>query len=685
MRAIAVLLVMFNHAGFHSFAGGYIGVDVFFVISGFLITGILAREVRRTGRISIPSFYARRARRILPAATVALLAIVGASSLVFTVARLHTVLTQAIWAAFFASNIYSAKSGSDYFATQDTFVSPIVHFWSLAVEEQFYLVWPPIIAVILFATRRRPTPAAAPEADLDSRAAQGLRRLTVALAVLCVLSFAWSVRQTTTAPTWAYYSPLTRGWELGAGALLALSAARVARWARPLKLAASWVGLAAIVVAAVAYSSATPFPGYHAALPVLGAVLLLAGGIDGPAHGARLVLDTPPMRWIGDISYSLYLWHWPYLLLPSLYLTRQLTVTERVALLAAATLTAWLSYRFIETPALRSPRLTRSRFRSLMLWPAAVSVVVAAALLANTTATTDRPSVPQHFAGTNTDPAINAVTYASELAKSHQPLPANLRPTLTDLHADVSELPAGCGVERDDPKVSTCVLGDPNGKHTMVLFGDSHVIMWLQPLEHLAKAHSWRIIPVEKASCFPLNATQWRDDKARAYTECDAWRSSAYTTIAKLKPDRIIISGLAPPALVDPTTGRPAHGAAKERLFDNGVRSSLTKLHALAPHIDVIGATPQLARTSGDCLGTRSATMASCARPVANTITRLNRDWQTAAAAHGAKFIDPVPWLCANHLCPIVVGNVIVYRDTNHITRTFADTLQTELATRLDL
>jgi hypothetical protein len=417
-------------------------------------------------------------------------------------------------------------------------------------------------------------------------------------------------------------------------------------------------------------------------------VLILAGGIDGPAYGARFVLDRRPMRWIGDISYSLYLWHWPFLLLPSLYLTRALTLTERVALLAGATLIAWLSYRFIETPALRSKHLSQGRLRSLMLWPTTVTLVVAAAVIANTTAGTNnprtRPSYAEHV-GTSTDPAINAVTFASELARSHQPLPADLRPTLADLDADVSELPAGCGVERDDRKVSTCVLGDPNGKHTMVLFGDSHVIMWLQPLERLAKALSWRIVPVEKASCFPLDATLWRSDKARAYTECDAWRSAAYTVIAKIKPDRIIVSGLAPSTLVDPATGQPARRADSERLFDEGVRSSLNKLRKLTPRVFVLGATPQLARTSGDCLGTRKATMATCARPVGTAITRSNRDWQKATAAEGATFVDPMPWLCADNLCPIVVGNVIVYRDTNHITRTFADTLQTELASRLDL
>src|SRR4051794_35098901 len=289
LRAVAVLLVMLDHADIPGLQGGYLGVDVFFVISGFLITGILLREVRRTGRVSIAGFYARRARRILPAASIVLLAIVLASSQLFGYLRINEVLTDVTWAAFFAANIHSALSGSDYFAIT-TFLSPVRHFWSLAVEEQFYLVWPPLIALVVF-TRCRTGRAGIGSALDPSRTARRLRRLTMVIALLCGLSLAWSVWQTSTDPGAAYYSTLARAWELGAGALLALSTDRVARLPRAVKFASSWIGLIAVAIAAATYSPGTPFPGYHALLPVLGAVLVLAGGTDGPRHGAALVLD----------------------------------------------------------------------------------------------------------------------------------------------------------------------------------------------------------------------------------------------------------------------------------------------------------------------------------------------------------------------------------------------------------
>ena len=677
---------MLSHAAIPGFNGGYVGVDVFFVISGFLITGILIREAITSGRVSIPAFYARRARRILPAGTVVLVTIVAASTLVLTTARLHQVLTHVTWAAFFGANIYSARSGSDYFAQSDVFVSPVLHFWSLAVEEQFYLVWPALIALIMFAGRRRQS--SAPLAEWRQPAVR-LRRLRVTIAVLCALSLAFSIWQTRTSPTSAYYSTLTRGWELGAGALLALCEAYVTRWTPAVKLVASWLGLAAIIASMLWYSSTTPFPGYFAALPVVGAVLVLAGGIEGPRAGARVVLDTRLMRWFGDISYSLYLWHWPLLLLPELYLAHTLSLRARIIMMATATIAAWLSYLLIETPALRSGLLSRTRTRALVLWPTAISLVLAAVLVAPFIV-----SSMSSFSGVSTydrDPGssdyspVQAIIAASAQARSKDPLPELLHPALEKLSGDVSELPKGCGTERDDTSVGHCVLGDPNGKQTIVVFGDSHSIMWMQPLDRLAKADGYRIIPFEKASCFPLDATEWRTDVNRTYTECDTWRTAALREIAQLKPDRIITSGLLPQVFVDPASGQAADHDATMAVFASGISSTLATLHAITPHVYVIGATPFLARSAGDCLGTRAATMATCVRPLSSSIKQFNQIWKSAATANGAAFIDPIPWMCAANRCPLVVGHVIVYRDSNHVTRTFADTVSAQLAPMLDL
>ena len=683
MRAVAVLLVMLGHARISGLTGGYVGVDVFFVISGFLITGILVREVRRTGRISIVNFYARRARRILPAATVVLLAVVLVSSRLFNYVRVDQVTDQVTWAAFFAANLQLAGSGSDYFAV-GTFVSPVQHYWSLAVEEQFYLVWPALIALILYAGRRGLS-------DRPNATSWRLRRLAVAIALLCAASFAWSVWYTTHQPLMAYYSAPARGWELGSGALLALCATRVARLPVPVKALASWLGLVAIAVAAVRFTPHTPLPGYHAALPVLGAALVVAGGNE--RYGAAFVLDRLVMRWVGDISYSLYLWHWPVLMIPPMYLVRELTITERVALLGLAVLLAWLSYALVETP-LRSARvLSRDRRRALVLWPATAAIVLSSIAVvqfqdggpAAASASYQKPDFDPDptILQNDTDPAVNAASFAAELARAAYPLPKGLKPALEDLTSDVSRPAPGCFADRDATKHKICAVGDLSSKHVIVLYGDSHVTMWLEPLKRIAEQQHLKVVTFMKASCFPAEAPVWRSDKQRAYTECDAWRTWAYAEIAKLKPERIVVSGLIVQNFTDPATGRMMTAEAAKPFFATGVKRTLQKLRTLAPRVDVLSGTPNLRKEPADCLAPRNANSGSCAVPPDQLTRQRNDVWKKAAAATGAHFVDLIPWFCDRRTCPLVIGNVIVYRDANHITTTFATTLTTGLTDKL--
>lgn len=695
MRALAILLVLFNHTGIAGFTGGYVGVDVFFVVSGFLITGILVREVRRTGRISITGFYARRARRILPAATVVLLAVVVASGQLFTYARVDEVLSHVGWAAGFAANIHSAQVGTDYFAPA-AFVSPVQHFWSLAVEEQFYLLWPALIAMIVYAGRRTAGPVGLAERWLTSRK---LRRVAIAITVLSVLSFLWSVKSTAASPQTAYFSTFTRGWELGVGAMLALAAGRVSRLPLWAKAVASWTGLAAIAVAAVGYSSSTPFPGYYAALPVLGSALVLAGGITGPRYGATALLGRRPLRWIGDISYSLYLWHWPVLMMPAMYLGRDLDLLERLCLMVAAVVIAAVSYRFVETPVRRLPAGYAARFRSLLLWPLAVALVAAAVFVVHQSSGT--PETPPPSAGpyvapsvdpepqttqVSKDTAVNDAGFAAELARTGQPLPAVLRPSLDKLDDDVSRPPVGCSADHDAVRNKVCVLGDPKGTRTIALYGDSHIGMWLGPLERLAKAEHWKLLTFMKASCLPVDATEYRVDKHWPYTECDTYREWAYTEMARRKPDRIIISGLLAQNFADPADGSKMLTIDASRpVFAAGSLHALQRLRTITPQVYVLGGTPNLDDEPGDCLGTRKATMATCAVPLDRRTAERNEDWQKAAVATGAHFVDPVQWFCDKDTCPLVIRDVIVYRDNNHITRTFANTLHIALGRKLGL
>jgi len=304
LRALAVGMVILAHAGIPVAAGGFIGVDVFFVISGFLITSLLLREVQRSSTISIRGFYERRARRILPAGTVVLVVTVLYAALTFSADRVGSIAGDAVWSSVFLANVHYAVDGTDYFAAGDP--SPLQHFWSLAVEEQFYLLWPLLVLAIVVVVRRR------------SRYVPFTRLVTVAVIAIIVGSLVWSMIETAVSPSTAYFSTPARAYELAAGALLATITAagtRVPAWLTgPLRGMLGWAGFFALVVMMVLWDDRTPIPGTLASLVVLATAAMLVSGI-GDVRGAGRMLSVRPVRFIGDISYSLYLWHWPLLTL----------------------------------------------------------------------------------------------------------------------------------------------------------------------------------------------------------------------------------------------------------------------------------------------------------------------------------------------------------------------------------
>ncbi len=700
MRAVAVGLVILGHAGAGWFPGGYIGVDVFFVISGFLITGILARSVRRTGRISISDFYARRARRILPASAVALVAICVGSALVYTTGRLHQVLGDAVWAAFFGANIHYASAGTGYFDNDD-FVSPVQHFWSLAVEEQFYLAWPLLLAgcaVLAAAVLRRHSHAA----PVEHVRRLGLRYGVLAIALICVASLVWSWHRTEVAPTSAYFSTFTRTYELGIGALLALVAGACARLPDAVKAAASWTGLVAITIAATTYTDTTPFPGLAALLPVVGAALVLAGGIEGPRYGAAAVLSVRPMRWTGDISYSLYLWHWPCLILPAAYLGRDLRTGETIAVVAISFAAAYLSYRFVEEPFRKSEALDRNRLRALVLWPACLSLVLVSAGAVWAQQEWKDKNQPAYVlpdvdpeprtVQKDPDPLIDDVGFAAELTRAGYRLPETLHPAVEDLFEDVTPLSGyqnddnRCFAQKPEVRSKVCVTGDKTGTKTVVALGDSHMGMWLGPITQLAEARDYRVVPLLKQRCMPFDFLQYEGDLGRQYDECLAHSAWVRDQLKTIKPDLILISALYLTEIIDPETGRIADRERGNQLFETGARSALKRLSTYADRVVVVGPTPVLPKPSADCLESRRATMAACAEPLRSQVRIRNQALTRAAEAAGVEYLRMLPWFCdRKRTCPIVIRDRIVYRDATHVTATYAEHLKSVFERALKL
>ncbi|GAA0562224.1 hypothetical protein GCM10010172_51770 [Paractinoplanes ferrugineus] len=346
LRAVAVAAVVLGHAGVPGIGGGYIGADVFFVVSGFLITSLMMRELAATGEISLLRFYGRRARRLLPAAALVLVTVVLAGYHWLGSGRGDEIAADGRWAALFAADFNFAAQGVDYLRSQSA-PSPLQHFWSLAVEEQFYLVWPALIGLLIWLGLRHSAP------------------LVLALAVAG--SLACSIVQTGTA--WSYFSPATRAWELGAGCLLALVADRFDRIPPAVATALAGFGLGGIVVAALSFDDSTPVPGYAAALPVVATMLVLAGRGDA-------VLGVAPLRWLGQISYPLYLWHWPMLIIAE-QAHGPLPPRARLGLVLLSVALAIVTHVFVENPIRHSPALARSPLRTAVVALLLVAVPVA--------------------------------------------------------------------------------------------------------------------------------------------------------------------------------------------------------------------------------------------------------------------------------------------------------------------
>jgi peptidoglycan/LPS O-acetylase OafA/YrhL len=364
LRAIAVGLVLVFHAYGTPFSGGFVGVDVFFVISGFLITDILLREHSKTGRVSILGFYGRRARRILPASALVVVATVIAAYYFLGFLTGNEVAVAAKWTAVFAANIHFGFVGTDYFGSRLP-PSPLLHMWSLGVEEQFYLVWPGLFLLLV----------------LIVRGTHHRRALAASLIAIIAASFAWSVFQTGAHPTWAYFSPFTRACELGLGALIAVLGPVIneklkLRWAAE---ALASCGLVGIASSALLLNSSTSYPGAVIAWPVVSAALLIAAGCTDIRTFVERCLSLRPMQWFGARSYSLYLWHWPILTIAAQYLVRHMSGWQTTGLLLLTILASTLSYRLVENPVRRARSLTARPGLSVAVGAGLIAITVALA------------------------------------------------------------------------------------------------------------------------------------------------------------------------------------------------------------------------------------------------------------------------------------------------------------------
>jgi peptidoglycan/LPS O-acetylase OafA/YrhL len=664
------------HAGL-PLPNGFLGVDVFFVISGFLITSILVRELVTTGTISWARFVGRRIRRLLPAAILVLVVTAVVAWFVVPGLRRREIGTDVAGAALYVVNWVLAHRAVDYLAS-DSIPSPVQHFWSLAVEEQFYVIWPlALIALALVLRRlgRRP----------------GVRVVGGLLAAIAVPSFGYAVWLGHVDPERAYFVTTTRAWELGVGAALAVWVA--GREARPRHTEAEaeaptrsrtaawavlgWAGLAAVIGSAAWLPAGATTPGPWTLVPTVGAAaVLLAGWSDAPGGPVR-VLGTRPMVWVGGLSYSIYLWHWPALVLTEWALDG-ITTTQRVLVLVLSLLPAWASHRFLESPVHHS-RALAARTRPVLALGVALSAVGALAALPLTQAaspfrttpvTGGRPSVDSLGAATlasppSTDPAAYAVDDWEFLTPDPQ-LAGEDRPA-----ADVDR----CQVDRLVEEPVACEFGVPRGTTTVALVGDSKAMQWLPALERLAPARGWRIVTYGKSAC--ALAAGHAQNEGRVYPACDEWNRRVMDRLRADPPDLLLTSGYA---------GSAWDGAhATRAALVTGLATRWSQLRDAGVPVVVLGDSPLSPDDLDVCTARHPHELSRCAFDRAPAIAGSGLSAQRdAAATSGTPLVDLTPWICPVERCPVAIGNVSIHRAGDHLTATYVRTLAPVLGEALD-
>ncbi|WP_372734633.1 acyltransferase family protein [Nocardioides sp.] len=670
LRAVAVAVVIAAHAGVVLLPGGFVGVDVFFVVSGYLISSLLYREVLITGEVSIGQFWARRARRILPAATLVTVVTVLASLAYMSLIDARQTVVDATWASVFAANIHFAQEGVSYFAS-DISHSPFQHYWSLAVEEQFYLVWPLMLFGVLMLTRLA-----------TGRNPQRLPRATVAvlLVVVIVVSLGWSIHQTVASPTTAYFSTFTRAWELGIGALIALvPTSAIKRLPRRDLEAMAAIGAAAVITACLVITSATPFPGIAAILPVGGTALLL---LAGHAHGVTAVgrvLSTEPFRIVGDWSYSLYLWHWPCLVIPQAALGRTLSAFEAaLAILVTVTLSAY-SYQYVEMPFRNGrPAHRLPRRRALVLYPASASLVLLVAggawlwtgVQANDN---DNPAITvDGQTGTPQVDTVALVRASVNAARSRQGIPGQTSPSLIDIKKSVADV-GECDYQQNVRKL--CQVGVEDGTKTLVLIGDSHARAWIPAFDLINQAGDWKAYYFVKPQCTAAHVPIAALGSDERFTDCSDFQDWVMEQVRYLRPDLVVVSSSPPVNGVFDGDRRVATTEGIIPLLRVGYDELFLELQSAAEEVVLLRDVPKNADDPADCLTTGDPSLGDCMFTPVPRSQILGDVAVESASAIGVRVVDPTPWLCYQGECPIVIGNTLSYRDSDHITTEYAANL----------
>jgi len=649
LRAVAALLIAVYHIWFGTVSGG---VDVFLLLTGFLITGSLVRTMERDGRIGFGAFWARLVKRLFPAGAVVLAAVLIGAHLFLPRSRWTGVIAEVQASALYVGNWHLALDSVDYMA-ENAAASPVQHFWSLAVQGQFYLLWPLLIAAAgLLAARW----------GLSVRATA-----LVAVGAVLAVSFGYSLWITATEPVWAYFDTGARLWEPALGGVLALVVHRV-RLPRWLRTTAGWLGLAALAACGAVIGDALPYPGVASLWPTSAAVLVVVAGAggDGAPPWANRLLGLRPLTWLGGHAYTLFLWHWPVLVF-YLEITGQVrpSLPGGLLVLGLSFAAALATSRVVDGGV---GRLTRAR--SSPSWSLAAGVlfvvpVLAAGLVWSESIEQGRrmrlelSSDPLSYPGA-------AVHLSPELRANLPALP--VYPDTTTVVRDTIDQTSECNSLLPDTEMRRCVFGDSGADYTVVLTGSSHARHWFQALLPIAEQHGWRLVVMTKNACqFSAEPQTYRGEP---FSECTVWNEQVMDEITQLRPDAVFALG---------SLTRAGGGTAEH--VPPGFVERWRQLDDLGVDVVAVRDTPRFGFDVAECVDRHGP--GSCTEEQSYSMSLSSPFGELEDVPGNTRFLDMTDYLCENGRCHGVIGNQLVYYDTNHFSYAFSTSLAVVLEPHL--
>jgi peptidoglycan/LPS O-acetylase OafA/YrhL len=662
LRALAVTLVLVYHLSPKTLSGGFIGVDVFFVISGFLITLHLLGHVP-SGPRDLAKFWSRRVRRLLPASLLVLATTLVASRLFAPETQWANTAKQSRAAALYIVNWVLSSNAVDYLASTNA-ASPVQHFWSLSVEEQFYFIWPILILLLGLLARRL-------------RRENTLHLVLAGLVMVVAASLAYSIHETASNPAAAYFVTPTRVWELGIGGVLATLHLMTPGNLRELfAIPLSWLGFAAIAYAAVTYTGSTPFPGWQAAVPVLGTAAVIGAHSMHGSGSPGNILSLRPIQWLGDISYSVYLWHYPLVVIVPQATGHHLTWTERGSIVLATLALAALTKTYVEDR-FRTATWGNPLPKPFAIAGLAMAVVIAGAGL-QLHEVTQRDAESQAEAARKlggADPCFGApaLLRASCPKVSYDdllPIPSLAATDKSDAY-DIQANGRDCWSYTPRFVVKTCTFGVRTASQNVVVIGNSHAGQWLPAIQRLAKKDTFKVTTLLASQCALSEVRQQFDTDAWS-TACLGWVKKVVRRVINLKPDLVVMTN----RISVPVDGQSLEASIP--LYGEGYRKVLEAWKAAGIHVLVLHDTPAPGPDDivPDCIATEKSNYAKC--------DGKRSDWvkpepaQSAVASLGdpdIRFADLNDHICEPVVCHAVNGGVITYFDGSHLTATYAATL----------